>query len=220
MAAKRAFDELFLTSAVHIAAKVGIENLRTKDVAEQAGFSEATMFRHFESKEALLGTAFLSIDKKVSDLLLQSPLMSKSGAESFDDFIYSVWHTVYRYLINNSEEALFLLRFRYSSLYTDEIRAKRQAYNGAFDKAYAVFEKRFGPSSGMYRGFLINYIFEMTLCFSEKIFTGKLTDDADTEIRIWLVISAAVKALSSLSGAESEETAGISGSGTAAEAVK
>ena len=76
--------------------------------------------------------------------------------------------------LENKEETIFLIRYRYSSLYTEEVRSKRQAYNGGFDRAYAVFEKHLGSSDRSYRGFLINYIFEMTLCISEKIIAGKI----------------------------------------------
>lgn len=91
------------------------------------------------------------------------------------------------------EETIFLIRYRYSSLYTEEVRSKRQAYNGGFDKAYAVFEKHLGCSECSYQGFLINYIFKMTLRFAEKIIAGKLEDNGDTERGIRPAVSSAVK---------------------------
>lgn len=193
MAYKRASDEIFIEGAVKTVAEVGIENMRTKHVADYAGFTEATMYRRFPSKEILLREAFLYIDKKISDILTQSSYIRNPGDTPFGLAVYAIWHEVFRYLTGHKEETIFLIRYRYSSLYTEEVRSKRQAYNGGFDEAYAVFEKHFGSSDRSYRGFLINYIFEMTLCFAEKIIAGKLEDNEDTEQGIWLAVSSAVK---------------------------
>lgn len=45
-------------------AKYGMENTRTKDVVDYAGFSEATMYKMFPSKEILLREAFLYIEEQ------------------------------------------------------------------------------------------------------------------------------------------------------------
>ena len=193
MAYKRSSDEIFIKGTIKTVAEIGIENMRTKHVADYAGFTEATMYRRFSTKEILLRDAFLSVDKKISAVLTQSAFIRNPEKTPFELGVYAVWHKVYRYLIEHREETIFLIRYRYSSLYTEEVRNMRQAYNGEFDKAYEVFEKRFGKTEHFYRGFLINYIFEMTLGFAEKIITGKIEDDKDTEERIWLAVSSAVK---------------------------
>lgn len=195
MAYKRAFDELFIEGTVRRVAEVGIENTRTKDVAEYAGFSEATMFRRFPTKDILLRETFLCIDKKVSSILTQNVNILDPANASFEFAVYTIWRKVFRHLIENRSETLFLIRYRYSSLYTEEVRSKRQAYNGGFDRAYEIFEKYYGTSDHSYRGFLINYIFEMTLCFAEKIITGRIEDSRETEQDIWLAVSSAVMAL-------------------------
>lgn len=194
MAYHRASDELFIASAIKQVAEVGIENTRTRQVAECAGFTEATMFRRFPTKEILLREAFLYVEKKISDILTKSALVTKPEGGSFGAFFHEVWHKTYRYLIDHREETWFLIRYRYSSLYTEEVRSMRQAYNGAFADSYAVLEKHLGVPSKTYRGFLINYIFEMTLCFAEKVMNGRIEDDAETEQRCWIAISSAVSA--------------------------
>ena len=197
MAYKRASDNIFIEGTIRKVAEIGIENTRTKDVADYAGFSEATMYRRFPTKEILLRDTFLCVDKQVSSILTQSAYIRNPGDTPFELAIYAIWHDVFRYLINHKEETIFLIRYRYSSLYTEEVRSKRQAYNGGLDKAYVLFEKQFGSSDQSYRGFLISYIFETTLCFAEKIITGKLKDNQDIEQRIWSAISGTVNAWTS-----------------------
>lgn len=194
MAYRRATDAIFIEGAIKTVAKIGIENTRTKDVAEYAGFSEATMYRRFPTKEILLREAFLYIDKQVSSILTQSNYIRNPDDTSDDLTVYAIWNQVFRYLIEHNVETIFLIRYRYSALYTEEVRNMRQAYNGGFDKANLVFEKYLGSTDRLYTGFLIDYIFEMTLCFAEKIVSGKLEDNERIEQGVWLAVSSAVKA--------------------------
>lgn len=195
MAYRRASDEIFIEGTIKTVAEIGIENMRTKHVADYAGFTEATMYRLFPTKTILLRDAFLSVDKKISDILTQSSFIRNPEKTPFELGVYAVWRKVYRYLIEHSEETLFLIRYRYSSLYTEEVRNMRQANNGGFDRAYAVFEKHYGENAHSYRGFLINYIFEMTLAFAEKVITGKIEDSEAAEESVWLAVSSAVDQL-------------------------
>ena len=215
MACRKASDKMFIEGAIRTVAKVGIENARTKDVADYAGFSEATMYRWFPTKEILLRETFLYVDKQVSNLLTHSSFLRNPDSLPFGQAVYSIWHDVFRYLIRHKEETIFLIRYRYSSLYTDEVRSRREAYNGGFDKAYEVFDNHFGGAEQSYKGFLINFMFEMTLCFAEKIIVGKISGDRETEQRIWLAISSAVKACTSRDITEGEGSSeGQEGFGT------
>ena len=193
MAKQRAYDEMFIEGTVQTVAKIGIENMRTKHAADYAGFSEATMFRRFPTKEILLRDTFLYIDNQVSDLLTKSAFLRDPASVPFELGVYAIWRQIYRYLIDHKEEAIFLIRYRYSSLYTSEVWNMRQAYNGGFDRAYELFESHYGIETPPHRGFLVNYVFEMTLSFAEKVITGKIEDNQDTEDIAWLAISGAAK---------------------------
>lgn len=192
---KETYEDLFIEGVIKITAKVGVENLRTRQIAEYADYSEATLFRIFNTKEDVLRAAFLKVDKKISDILSQSVYFRADSDLPFEKSLYLVWQKVYRYLLDNREETVFLLRYRYSSLYSDEVRGSREAYNGAFDPVYTVFENHFGTDAAPYRGFIVNYIFEMTMCFAEKVISGKVEDTPETEYRVWAAVISAVNAI-------------------------
>lgn len=195
MAYKRASNEMFIEGAIKTVAAVGIENTRTKDVAEYAGFSEATLFRHYPTKEALLKAAFLYVDKQLSNILTTSKYIRNPDGTPFQDVLHQIWREVFQYLLDNPEETIFLIRYRYSALYTNEVRSQREAYNGAFVNAYKAFEGHFGQNRHSYQGFLINYIFELTLCFAEKIVQNKVVNTPEVELLLWRAINAAVREL-------------------------
>ncbi len=183
----------FIEGAIMQVAAVGIENVRTKQIAAYGEKSEATMYSHFRSKEALLREAFLVVDKRVSALLTESKYF-KGEAEitDFETMVHDLWHDIFRYLIDNKEQTLFLIRYRYSAYYNDSVRAQRQAYSGAFEKVYDYIEGIFDIPDTTYREFLINYVFELTLAFSEKIITGRVKDTPEMEERLWRAINGAV----------------------------
>ena len=200
MLRKRASEEIFLQGAIRTAAEVGIENLRTKNVAKLAGFSESAMYKIFPTKEVLLRDTFLHIDRKISDLLIQNTLDRSADSLPFEMRARSIWRKVYRYLIEHREETLFLIRYRYSSLYTDEVRNRREAYNGNMDKVYAMFEHELGKTPGMSWQFLINSVFELTLCFAEKVITGRLEDTEDTEGSVWNIVENSIEGIKKKAG--------------------
>ena len=229
MAYKKASNLNFIEGTIHTVAEIGIENMRTKHVAEYAEYSEATMYRMFPTKEILLRDTFLYIDRQISQLVTGSPFMRSPGRVSYDAGMYAVWRRVYRYLLEHREETIFLIRYRYSSLYTDEVRRMRQVYNGGFDSVNAVFEKKYGKTACTYSEFMLNYIFEMTLSFAEKVINGSIKDTPDTEDTVWLAVSSAVNAWSQKcggvvpdegQGVEKTQQAGLAGAFVAAAAAR
>lgn len=91
VAYKRSSDEIFIKGTIKTVAEIGIENMRTKHVADYAGFTEATMFRRFPSKEILLRDAFLSVDGKVSSILTQSAFIRSPEKTPFELGIHAIW---------------------------------------------------------------------------------------------------------------------------------
>lgn len=189
MSVRKAYEDSFMKGTVSTVAKLGIENMRTKHVADYTGFSEATLFRMFPTKEILLRDTFLNIDRRISDMMKQCLLLPRAGSESFESDFHALWRKFYRHLVEHAEETLYLIRYRYSSLYTDEVRSMRQIYNGGMDGAFAMFASRCGKAATASGGFLVRSIFEVTLDFAEKVVTGRLKDNEETEQRIWLVVS-------------------------------
>lgn len=189
--ANKATKELFLEKTIQAVAQVGMENLRTKMVADFAGFSEATMFRFFPDKDSMLCETFLEVDRRVSEVFLNDFDGDEFAHRPAGEILHDNWLRMYSYLISHKEETLYLIRFRYSALYTDRIRARRMAYNGAFEKPYECLLKVGVLGKETYRGFLINYLFEMTLCFAEKIVSGRLANSPEMEEQMWKAIYAA-----------------------------
>lgn len=183
----------FLEAAISKVAEIGLENLRTRHIAEAVGMSEGSLFAYFNRKEDLLREAFLEVDRRLSQVVLQSPYL-REPPETLEDFIEvadEVWLMMYRHLLKNPEETLFLIRYRYSAYYTEEVRLRRKAHNGEFRGVYSVINKWFTETENFYEGFLVNYAFELTLTFAEKVIKGYFENTDETERRIWNAVRSA-----------------------------
>ena len=55
---KRDTTDKFILAAIDLMAEKGYNGVTTQEIAEHAGFSEKTLFRHFQSKQNLLESAF------------------------------------------------------------------------------------------------------------------------------------------------------------------
>lgn len=186
--------ERLMHAAVVTVAERGIENAGTAFIAKAAGCSEAMIYKLFTDKTDLLNEVFLSIDRAIS-LEALSLWNSRPQNETLIDTTHRAFQMIYRRLLTKSDETLFLLRFRYSSLYTSSIRSKRYAYNGAFDAVHSAVESYYSGHEFGYSGFVLNYLFELTLTFAEKVLTGRFTDSKELENRLWRMMLAGIREL-------------------------
>lgn len=184
--------ERLIQSAIETVAENGIEAATTAHLAKVAGCSEAMIYKCFNNKFDMMDEVFIMLDSKVSAFVVDNIHLLHENGDNLKEIAYIVWNQVMDYLLENRNEALFLIRFRYSNLYNQEIRARREAYNGSFEGLEQILENRFGAPNSTYRGFLVNFAFEITLSFAEKFHTNRLEYNASARERIWLIILGAI----------------------------
>lgn len=185
-----------MRAMIELTAKNGLENVGIRDLASSLNLSVAAMYRHFESRDDLASQTFLQLDKKLTDFALEASVFTDPDAEFTEEDLREIWSDMFHYLLDNKEETLFVLRYRYSGLYTPEVRAQRVVYSGACDQAIKKMLTVYGKETELYPGFLINEFFELTLSFAEKVHAGKLTYSTELEDRLWTMICAMARTLS------------------------
>ncbi|MBR0115326.1 MAG: helix-turn-helix transcriptional regulator, partial [Firmicutes bacterium] len=73
--------ERLINSAIDLTAEYGIENVTVRRIAEMLGYSEATLYRHFGSRDELLEEAFITVDAKISSRFLDSPYVKEAPTD-------------------------------------------------------------------------------------------------------------------------------------------
>lgn len=107
--------EQILRGATQLFAEKGFRGTTTREIARQLGISEALMFKHFPSKEAL----YRAIIQKRTDGS-EEMLFPREAVEAKDD--RQVFRSIASYLIaKNTEDPTFLRLIQYSALEGHEL---------------------------------------------------------------------------------------------------
>jgi AcrR family transcriptional regulator len=87
-------QERLLDAAARILARDGLHGATTREIASDAGVNEVTLFRHFQSKENLLGAVFRRVAAQHSEALAEADTSSHDVhgdllrcARSYDELI-------------------------------------------------------------------------------------------------------------------------------------
>lgn len=91
-----------------VCAEVGLENLTTKRISQQAHASEAMIYYHFKSKRELLEGAFLAIHEEI-DALFKRAFAERSFSLAADTYTVCLetWLLYYGYWRDNPEKTAF-----------------------------------------------------------------------------------------------------------------
>ena len=175
----------YIDETIEVTAERGLENVTVRRIAGKAGVSEAALYRHFAGKEDLVNESFLTIDREISQLFLNSFYSNSYSGGEFEDVLKAVWKEVFAFLLKEKSKTLFMIRYRFSSLFTDDVRDKRMVCGEEFTPVCRTLAEKLGGTEDYYRNYAISYIFEVTILFSEKILLGRLPYSPELEDSLW-----------------------------------
>jgi AcrR family transcriptional regulator len=158
---------------IKICAEKGLDNLSTLQLAKRCNLSEATIFKHFGTKDNLYLQAFLSIDKEISKTISECAVTETDLRGS----VYNMWRTYFGFLLANRDKTRYYREFRGSHRYRGNTHFEQ-------DKYYVSFLQTIAPIAGQALaafdyGTLWTFIIENSLMFAENIANGKIKGDED-----------------------------------------
>ncbi|MBR0140345.1 MAG: TetR/AcrR family transcriptional regulator [Firmicutes bacterium] len=175
----------YIKETIEVTAEFGLENVTVRRISGKAGVSEAALYRHFKDKEDLINKTFLTIDEEVSEIFYDALMNRPDDGKPFEEVIFEAWKIVFDFLQKEKSKTLFLIRYRYSSLFTDEIRKERVLCSSSYDPLCKLLADNLGGSPDYYRNFAVAYVFELCVLFSEKILMGRLERSPELEASLW-----------------------------------
>ncbi len=140
--ARREVKEETLEAVYSISAKLGLENITTKRIAEEIKASEAMIYYHYKNKQDIYKQAFLNIHKEI-DAIFKNYFMSK-GLVLDDDkanICLETWLLYYGYWRDNPNKRAFYDSYIHSHYITKEIWTTDNA-------SYIFFSSVFGRLMG------------------------------------------------------------------------
>ncbi|WP_270334975.1 TetR/AcrR family transcriptional regulator [Ligilactobacillus acidipiscis] len=100
------------SAALKLFSEKGFSKVGTKEIAQQAGVSQSTLFKHFHTKEELLQQI---LDPLIANILpdyeknFAASLPEKMTKENLESFIYAALEERFTFLLNNQEAVKILL---------------------------------------------------------------------------------------------------------------
>ncbi len=164
----------FIEGVISQVAERGIENLRTKNIAVCGDRSESTMYNYFKGKNDMLVSAYEYADRIAADSIVQALGKKHDNAESL---IYHIWKSLFTCFIDNRDMTIFMIRFRYSSYYTEEVRSRRYICSEKMKDRLQMLEDEYDLFRKAGAEMMVNSLEESALYFAEKIISGNETVD-------------------------------------------
>ncbi len=94
-------------SAMKLVNKNGFHNTSTSKIAKNAGFSEATIYKHFSSKEELLIEVYLHIKRELSEALK----IKNIDVENPEEALRSAFYNYLGFFLKNEDSLNYYLQF-------------------------------------------------------------------------------------------------------------
>lgn len=117
-----------LQAALELFAERGFNNSSTALIAKRAGVASGTLFFHFKSKETLIHELFAVVQARIEENFLENVQMEMPMRARF----LHVFSKLFRYLLENPKEFLFVEQYCFSPLSSRE--DSRSEKNGHLEK--------------------------------------------------------------------------------------
>ncbi len=121
-----------LREATKLITEEGISASPMSQIAKRAGVAVGTIYHYFKSKEEVINEIYVSIGKKVGDVIIES---SKNKTDLKKEF-KSVSLGIYTYYTNNPIEYSFLKQLEHSPIITKESREVCEKYFAPIFESY------------------------------------------------------------------------------------
>lgn len=177
-----------IDGTIHVVARDGLDKATTKLLAAEAGVNEAYIYRFFDGKEDMLVKTFTTLDLELSGKILECmPAMANSNI-SIENRCWMLFSCVWNFLLCNSEKCLCFIRYYYSPYFIKySSKEHKEMYQTVVEKIQPAFKE--GADVWM----LLNYILDVMLAYSIRVFNGELANDAKTAEYVYNLVYSGVE---------------------------
>ena len=139
--------EKYFRSVMETTCKIGLENITVRSMAKTLGVSEAALYRHFLGKDQLLSETYFYAESLFWDRFAAEIYSHGFSDTLFSEILEQVWIGIFNYLRADDVLAVFLLRYRASAEYTDQIRKGSTLTGSEMEPVMRIFRSQIGEPS-------------------------------------------------------------------------
>lgn len=186
-----------MQSTMDIVAEKGLDGFSMKQVTKRLGYSEALLYKYFDTKDNLLLQCFLFVNRQIADLFADVPLPSKWNILGRVEFTHRQWERYFRFMVQNGNRSLFYYAYRDSNYLQDVLIRNNSEVSGEMNQfmglVHSVVEGKL--RSGVPADYIWLYLLESTGAFVKQAIRNQVPMDEIDIDSIWLLISGGLKGL-------------------------
>jgi AcrR family transcriptional regulator len=167
-----------LNATLRLISENGFHGTPMSMIAEEADVGAGTIYRYFDSKEALIDELYLDVKREISQAMMEGFTLDTSTEESFK----RVWFNTYEFCVQNPQKMIFLEQFQNSPFQTLETEAATQEFMAPiFSAIQAVVET--GEIKNMPFEIMSIFVHDVTVALAKRQISGALVmDQANLEL--------------------------------------
>ena len=181
---KNDIREALKEAAILIIAEYGLEGATTKKLTAVAKTkNEAYIYRLFDNKHDLLRKMFDMLDHELVSAFASSIDIMRDESYSREERSRMIFRRLWRFMLGDKKRCLAFIQYYYSPLFEKYSAEKHmELYMPLADR----FGNMFKPGCNMWR--LMNYVLDVMLTMSIKVFRGEIEDTPEVEEKTFLLI--------------------------------
>lgn len=169
-----------LNATLILVSEHGFHGTPMSKVAEEAGVGAGTIYRYFDSKEALINELFLELKREISQAMMEGINPEASTEEIFR----KAWLNTFNYCVKNPQKMIFLEQYYNSPFLTPETEAATQEY---MEPVLSVFQASVekGEIKNIPFEMVSTFVHDVTIAHAKRHISGALVmDKANLEIAV------------------------------------
>lgn len=168
-------------AAIAIIAEHGLENVTTKELTAVAKTgNEAYIYRLFQSKRHLLSEMFDLLDQELASAIIEHIDIMFDESVPLEERGRSFFSGVWRFVLSNPQKCSAYMQYYYSPMYAKYSADSNEEY---YEPIMEGFSKVFKPGVDVWR--MANYMVDVILTMSIKIFRGEIEDTPEFEQKVF-----------------------------------
>ncbi len=169
-----------LDATIDECADKSIYKISTISIAENAGCSEANVFKIYKNKANLLYESFIYIDKKLIKIL---DFDLPEDIDSIDEFkanLKKIWEIIIRFFYDNPKYAIFCHYFRNSKLYDSKVMEFEFTANPKLNRYFAIANEKFSIYKNINKTHYWLACLDFSISYIKRIVEGLIPADSST----------------------------------------
>ena len=180
---------ILIDNAIHLIAEGGFEKATTKNLAhyreapKDIKMNEAYIYRLFGSKEILYESAFLSLDKELTDGFCKAIAASSDLLIDTKKKLYQFFLMAWQFMLKNEAHCRCYVRYYYSIYFKGKALKKHTEH---FDMIASNFNALFKKEADVRT--IMHSVFNTLLDFAIRVYNGEIVDNETNRVHVFNVL--------------------------------